>query len=78
MADEEGSAPIGADIQPLYCNSFFLYVGPETTRIIIGDSVAGQCDYESALIMPTSTARELATSLLEMMDRAEAVKRKAH
>lgn len=78
MSDEEKS-PVGADIQPLFCNSFYVYAGQETVRVVVGDMVDGHVEYDSALIMPASKAKELAETILTLLDKAASeVMRRAH
>ena len=79
VSDEEPKLPVGADISPVYTNAFYIYVGQETARIVMGDQVDGHVEYDWAMIMPTSKAKELAETILALIDKAgDEVKRRTH
>jgi hypothetical protein len=67
--DEEGQEPVGFGLEPSFVNSFYLYVGTENIRIILGDSLAGHVEHTQALVIPASVATELAKTILELQQK---------
>jgi hypothetical protein len=74
--DEKGYPHEAAQVEAVFCDTYFLNIWPEYLRIAFGEHLRDRPYYRSAIAMPISDAKSLAKDILELVERIEKDKAK--